>query len=157
MNAIFKTGGDGVCVALRESPDTDEYALTINRRQLVFGLTPAYYRDNGGVFEPRSEADRAAYDAAFAAGVQAKRDRQEAIATARTDAGVRELTVEQAEAWLEEKINPDEALGPLLADYDAAATVADLKPAIRSLVMEIGQLFYRTQQVHKKEVPYILD
>jgi hypothetical protein len=57
MKAIFNTDGDGICKDRGRQPLSGEYALETTPRQWAHGYNPAYYRDNGGVFEPRPQSE----------------------------------------------------------------------------------------------------
>lgn len=117
-----------------------------------FNVTPERYQYVDGAFSERAE---------WQAEQQAKEEEQnariarlEAIKAARITEGLKTITLEQAETYINKKLDISDMS---LDDFDAAATQAQLKAAIRALLVRVYQALAANKDVHSREIPYILE
>jgi hypothetical protein len=165
--ALFKIDGDGICIGHGREPQAGEYALETSARQWLFGWNPRFYRDNGGTFEARSQT---AINAVIAEQEQFGADlvaRIEAIEQAQESEGLKEITLEDAQAYMESMFDTS---GMSLTDFDAAmagidsvsdlasakASMRAMAEANRALWIVLYNHLVNNKEVHLREIPYIL-
>lgn len=153
INAIFKTDGDGICIAYNRAIGAGEYQIMTLAKQWTRGWNPKFYRDNGGTFEPRSQEDINAVIEAEELAQSERAARTSAIEQARETEGLADITLEQAQAYMESMLDTS---GLSLAEFDAATDFTTVKAAIRNLMIDIYNQFQANKEVHLREIPYIL-
>jgi hypothetical protein len=87
---------------------------------------------------------------------QQKNTRKQNIKTAQQTSGVRELTVEQATAYISGQMDTTDldALAPVINDI---ANLADAKALLLNMAIELRKLHKNTEDILTKMVPYLLD
>ena len=102
---------------------------------------------------------RANWEAIRDAEAQVEADkvtRKDVIIAARATSGLREVTVPQALAYIQGKMDTT-ALDATGAAIDSATTVAQLRVATKAALIELRKLHKNTEEVFEKMVPYLLD
>ena len=115
---------------------------------------PSWYRIVGGVVELRSNWQDIKDAEVIARAV--KDARKSAITAAQTASGIRDITVEQAEAYIEGRLDTTD-LDATGAAINQATNLAEAKSAIIASLIELRNLHRNTEEVLKKMVPYLLD
>lgn len=107
IKAIFKTGGDGVCIGYSRDPQAGEYALETTPQEWVYQKDYGLYKDEGGTFTPMSGAEVSVVLAARQAAIDDAAAEDQALDDEYTGTGFATITVPQADAYVQSGLPAD--------------------------------------------------
>lgn len=137
MQSVYKDNGE---VKLNNAEPFGDYINKITHKPPRFIDDRLNVVIDGALIEkPQSEID--AIEAARAAATATETTRLDAIEAAQESEGLRQYTLDQADEYLQDKLD--------LTELNAATDLATAKVAIKKLMIAI-------YQIHMKEMPYIL-
>ena len=128
----------------------------VNPSLLTNGHDEDFYDVVDGVLVPKSAGEVAAITAARQAQSDAAQARLDAIKAKQDAAGLKEITMEAAETYIENMFDTAalDATGPAIQN---ATDLDELKTALYATLLQLRALIIKTKEVHLKEIPYLLD
>ena len=134
----------------------DEVQEYCDKSVMIYGPDPDKYTYSAGVVTPVTKQVSTDLDAATKAILDAEKDRLVAISAAQETARLKQVTIEQAEAFIAAQFNTDDLVATLPALHNAT----DLQSAMSAIIAtftELYNLIGKAKEAHLAEIPYILD
>ena len=147
---------DSGSVYLFRKAGTGEKQGKVTLAQLVHGKNSELYEVVDGVFTAKSNVSKDAIIASQAALIEAAATKIEAIETARETAGLKSVTIEEANQYIENQFSLS-VLDAALSALNQAPITAEIKAPLASVLLELRQLHIKAKQAHLAELPYILE
>ena len=143
--------GENILAINARGPQEVEHARSV----LIYGVNAALYKIYNEELVPRDASEVAQILSDQAAEQQARIDRLEGIIAAQEASDLKEITIEQATTYIENKLDLTD-LDATAPDVQSATTIAALRTALWASLVEVRKLIINIEAIEKAEVPYIL-